>query len=311
MKHADTSGTSRAVSNKISENLNIPRKPLALWTYATRYFFLYLTSKSVQSGIFVSARVSKFWLFSLRHFMCVCKYRNGGVKKQRTCNKFFFKLNKTAAETHQMLKEAFGEQAFSQARTFEVLVNGWITCTHYGWGKQMCVVSCSTHDFKISWVCLLPHTELQEAFIAGDTSKAQSICLWKLYILKTIIRESIKCDILIVSISVAWYQKYVHIKACLATGCIYIEPAAGPECFIHAPGKVNSGDQNIKEETLEHVPYTTKYLPSNHGSPQKPKCTMWLQIYRKQWKRGSYTWAFLDIEGASDSTSCNITNATK
>ena len=147
-----------------------------------------------------------------------------GGKKQRTCNKFFFKLNKTAAETHQMLKEAFGEQALSQARTFELLVNGWITCTHYGWGKQMCVVSCSTHDFKISWVCLLPHTELQEAFIAGDTSKAQSICLWRLYTLKTIIRESIKCDILSVSISVAWYQKYVHIKACLATGCIYTEP---------------------------------------------------------------------------------------
>ena len=47
-----------------------------------------------------------------------------GGKKQRTCNKFFFKLNKTAAETHQMLKEAFGEQALSQARTFELLVNG-------------------------------------------------------------------------------------------------------------------------------------------------------------------------------------------
>jgi len=34
-----------------------------------------------------------------------------GVKEQRTCIKFCFKLNKTAAETHQMLKEAFGEQA--------------------------------------------------------------------------------------------------------------------------------------------------------------------------------------------------------
>ena len=42
-----------------------------------------------------------------------------GVKEQRTCIKFCFKLNKTAAETHQMLKEAFGEQALSQARTFE------------------------------------------------------------------------------------------------------------------------------------------------------------------------------------------------
>jgi len=42
-----------------------------------------------------------------------------GVKEQRTCIKFCFKLNKTAAETHRMLKEAFGEQALSQARTFE------------------------------------------------------------------------------------------------------------------------------------------------------------------------------------------------
>ena len=41
------------------------------------------------------------------------------VKEQRICMKFCFKLNKNAAETHQMLKEAFGEQALSQARTFE------------------------------------------------------------------------------------------------------------------------------------------------------------------------------------------------
>jgi hypothetical protein len=41
------------------------------------------------------------------------------VKKQRICIKFCFKLNKTAAETHRMLKEAFGEQALSQARAFE------------------------------------------------------------------------------------------------------------------------------------------------------------------------------------------------
>ena len=44
-----------------------------------------------------------------------------GVKKQRTCIKFCFKLNKTAAETHRILNEAFGEQALSQARTFEWL----------------------------------------------------------------------------------------------------------------------------------------------------------------------------------------------
>ena len=41
------------------------------------------------------------------------------VKEQRICIKFCFELNKTAPETHRMLKEAVGEQALSQARTFE------------------------------------------------------------------------------------------------------------------------------------------------------------------------------------------------
>jgi hypothetical protein len=41
------------------------------------------------------------------------------VKEQRICIKFCFNLNKTAAETHRMLKEAFGEEALSQTRTFE------------------------------------------------------------------------------------------------------------------------------------------------------------------------------------------------
>ena len=40
-------------------------------------------------------------------------------KEQRICLNFCFKLSKTAAETHRMLKEVFGEQALSQARTFE------------------------------------------------------------------------------------------------------------------------------------------------------------------------------------------------
>jgi inorganic pyrophosphatase len=40
-------------------------------------------------------------------------------KEQNIFIKFCFKLGKTAAETHRMLTEAFGEQALSQARTFE------------------------------------------------------------------------------------------------------------------------------------------------------------------------------------------------
>jgi hypothetical protein len=49
------------------------------------------------------------------------------VKKQRICIKFCFKLNKTAVETHRMLKRAFGDQALSQAKTFE-----WFKRFKYG-----------------------------------------------------------------------------------------------------------------------------------------------------------------------------------
>jgi hypothetical protein len=53
-------------------------------------------------------------------FQCVSAIiEMADVKEQRICIKFCFKLNKTAAETHRMLKEAFGEQTLSQARTFE------------------------------------------------------------------------------------------------------------------------------------------------------------------------------------------------
>jgi len=41
------------------------------------------------------------------------------VKEQTICIKFRFKPNKTAAETHRMLKQPFAEQALSLARTFE------------------------------------------------------------------------------------------------------------------------------------------------------------------------------------------------
>jgi len=41
------------------------------------------------------------------------------VKEQRIRIKFCFMLDKTAAETHRLLKEDFGEQALSPTRTFE------------------------------------------------------------------------------------------------------------------------------------------------------------------------------------------------
>jgi len=56
-------------------------------------------------------------------FSCVsANIEMADVKKQRICIKFSFRLNRTAADTHRMLK-AFGEQALRQARTFE-----WFRC---------------------------------------------------------------------------------------------------------------------------------------------------------------------------------------
>ena len=69
--------------------------------------------------------------------------------------------------------------------------------------------------------------------------------------------------------------------------------------------------RNIRDETLGYVPYISNNLPTNQGSPQKLQCTMWLHIYRKQQKTESYTWAFLDIQGVSKSTSSDITMAAK
>jgi len=62
-------------------------------------------------------------------FLCVsANIEMADVKEQRICIKFCFKLNKAAADTHPMLKEAFVEQALSQARTFE-----WFKCFSSGW----------------------------------------------------------------------------------------------------------------------------------------------------------------------------------
>jgi len=67
--------------------------------------------------------------------------------------------------------------------------------------------------------------------------------------------------------------------------------------------------RNIKDETMEHVPYIYNNQAIYQGSPHKPQCTMWLHIYRKQQKTGSYTWTFLYIVGASDSTAHDITKS--
>jgi len=63
---------------------------------------------------------------------------------------------------------------------------------------------------------------------------------WRMYKLKskTAIIKIIKHDILSESKSVAWYQNYVHVKSCIATGYIHRVWRPVRVTFIHAPGKV-------------------------------------------------------------------------
>ena len=195
------------------------------------------------------------------------------------------------------------------------------------WALSGC---CSTQNLKIPWVCHFTHSckWLSSMGIPGIQS---SHVYWRMYTLKckTVIMETIKHDILIVSKSVA-YENFVHIKGCLATGYIQTVWRQVKVTFIPVPGKVNYTQgkaycaislsfiqkttqklvtRNINDRTLWHVPYIYNNLPTKQGSPQKSQSIMWLHTYREQQKTWSYTPALLDIEEASDITPCDITKA--
>ena len=143
--------------------------------------------------------------------------------------------------------------------------------------------------------------------------------------------NKIKHDILIVSKSVASYQKYVYIKACLATVHVSRALRQVKIMFIPATGKVNYTQakaychisllsfmqkmmqkyetRNVRDETLGNVRYIYTNLPTNKGSTHELQCTMWLHIYGKLIQ---YTIElFLDNEGTSDSSSHDITKDAK
>ena len=91
--------TSYELLPKISENLNIPRKPLALRNCATRCLLLYLSTVSQPTCVFISARVSEFWLFSLHNFH-VCLL----VSKWRMLRSKEFALNFASSSIKLQLK---------------------------------------------------------------------------------------------------------------------------------------------------------------------------------------------------------------
>ena len=177
-----------------------------------------------------------------------------------------------------------------------------------------------THSCK--WLSLLGTIEMQSPHV-----------FWRMYTWKSkaVIIKSIKHDILSVSKSVAWYQQYVHITACLSTGYIQTVWRQVKVTFIPVPGKVNYTQskaycaisllsfmqkimeklvtKNINNKTLGHVPYIYNNLPTKQRCPQKSQCIMWIHTYREQQETGSHTWAYIDIGAASNSTTCDTTNA--
>ena len=84
---------------KISENLNIPRKPLAIRTCAARCVFLDLSTDSQPTGVFISACVSEFCLFSLHRFHVCLR-----ISKLRMPRSKEFALNFASSSTKLQLK---------------------------------------------------------------------------------------------------------------------------------------------------------------------------------------------------------------
>lgn len=70
---------------------------------------------SLLSGVALVGSVRLFW--RVLRFLCV---KIDYVRAQCVCIKFCFKLGKTAAETHRMLKQAYGNKALSQSQTYNV-----------------------------------------------------------------------------------------------------------------------------------------------------------------------------------------------
>jgi hypothetical protein len=83
---------------KISENLNIPRKSLAIRTCAARCVLLELSTDSQPTGVFISAYVSEFWLFSFYPFHVSANMEMADVEEQRICIEWCTRITVSAQD---------------------------------------------------------------------------------------------------------------------------------------------------------------------------------------------------------------------
>jgi hypothetical protein len=56
---------------------------------------------------------------SIVMFPRICCFAMADLREQHVCIKFCFKLGKTAAEPHQNVNQAFGDNSLGQVQTFE------------------------------------------------------------------------------------------------------------------------------------------------------------------------------------------------
>jgi hypothetical protein len=76
-------------------------------------------------------------------------------KVQRICIEFYFNLKKTAAETHQMLQEAFRDNAMSQSKTFL-----WYKCFKY----RLTSVDNDEHSGRLSTSTTLENSKSSQGY---------------------------------------------------------------------------------------------------------------------------------------------------
>ena len=173
-----------------------------------------------------------------------------------------------------------------------------------------------------------PHPEMQGTFIAGDTWSAECTCLLEAahIEIQTVLMETIIQDILNVSKSVAC-QKCVHIKACVATGnaprgwvqvkMTFILYLAGSTILwlkgIIALIYCTSCRKQCKNwwlviSGMKHWGMfpTSITISLQMREVQRSSNAPCDYTYTGSSGKQSCTWHFLDIEGASDSTSHDI-----
>jgi hypothetical protein len=143
----------------------------------------------------------------------------------------------------------------------QVLLNGWITCTHYGWDPQLfqrtsghlknlhvrrvtkevnlkfrhCLgVAAHTIWKYLEYVCHLAQS-CNWLSLMETLEMYSAHAFWRLYTLKSknVIMESIKHNILSVSNAVAWCQEYVYITACLARKYTYTDSLEASQDGFH------------------------------------------------------------------------------